>query len=139
MFSYKKIDMLNLTVEDNFVYYNNEILIIKSPIINYELKDEELMLKINGDSDSHIIFLNLCSYIERLFKNLKIKIKINIITNRNDIINRSVKILINKNSKFYDTDREEMFKNNVKSLGKVICSFSVENGNLILHEMLQIK
>lgn len=139
MFSYKKIDMLNLTVEDNFVYYNNEILIIKSPIINYELKDEELMLKINGDSDCHIIFLNLCSYIERLFKNLKIKIKINIITNRNDIINRSVKILINKNSKFYDTDREEMFKNNVKSLGKVICSFSVENGNLILHEMLQIK
>ena len=137
MFSYKKIDMLNLTVGDNFVYYNNEILIIKSPIINYELKDEELMLKINGDSDSHIIFLNLCSYIERLFKNLKIKI--NIITNRNDIINRSVKILINKNSKFYDTDREEMFKNNVKSLGKVICSFSVENGNLILHEMLQIK
>lgn len=137
MFSYKKIDMLNLTVEDNFVYYNNEILIIKSPIINYELKDEELMLKINGDSDCHIIFLNLCSYIERLFKNLKIKI--NIITNRNDIINRSVKILINKNSKFYDTDREEMFKNNVKSLGKVICSFSVENGNLILHEMLQIK
>ena len=95
------------------------------------------MLKINGDSDSHIIFLNLCSYIERLFKNLKIKI--NIITNRNDIINRSVKILINKNSKFYDTDREEMFKNNVKSLGKVICSFSVENGDLILHEMLQIK
>ena len=137
MFSYKKIDMLNLTVGDNFVYYNNEILIIKSPIINYELKDEELMLKINGDSDSHIIFLNLCSYIERLFKNLKIKI--NIITNRNDIINRSVKILINKNSKFYDTDREEMFKNNVKSLGKVICSFSVENGDLILHEMLQIK
>ena len=118
MFSYKKIDMLNLTVEDNFVYYNNEILIIKSPIINYELKDDELMLKINGDSDCHIIFLNLCSYIERLFKNLKIKI--NIITNRNDIINRSVKILINKNSKFYDTDREEMFKNNVKSLGKVI-------------------
>ena len=139
MFSYKKIDMLNLTVEDNFVYYNNEILIIKSPIINYELKDGELMLKINGDSDSHIIFLNLCSYIERLLKNLKIKIKINIITNRNDIINRSVKILINKNSKFYDTDREEMFKNNVKSLGKVICSFSVENGDLILHEMLQIK
>lgn len=137
MFSYKKIDMLNLTVENNFVYYNNEILIIKSPIIKYELKDEELMLKINGDSDSHIIFLNLCSYIERLFKNLKIKI--NIITNRNDIINRSVKILINKNSKFYDTDREEMFKNNVKSLGKVICSFSVENGDLILHEMLQIK
>lgn len=137
MFSYKKIDMLNLTVEDNFLYYNNEILIIKSPIINYELKDEELMLKINGDSDSHIIFLNLCSYIERLLKNLKIKV--NIITNRNDIINRSVKILINKNSKFYDTDREEMFKNNVKSLGKVICSFLVENGDLILHEMLQIK
>lgn len=137
MLSYKKIDMLNLTIEDKSIYYNNEILIIKSPIINYELKNKELMLKINGDSDSHIIFLNLCSYIERLFKNLKIKI--NIIKNRNDINNRSIEIIINENSKFYDVDREEMFENNVKSLGKIICSFSSENGNLILHEMLQIK
>ena len=39
MFSYKKIDMLNLTVEDNFVYYNNEILIIKSPIINLKTRN----------------------------------------------------------------------------------------------------
>ena len=137
MLSYKKIDMLNLTIEDKSIYYNNKILIIKSPIINYDLKNKELMLKINGDSDSHIIFLNLCSYIERLFKNLKVKI--DIIKNRNDINNRSIEIIIDENSKFYDVDREEMFRNNVKSQGKIICSFSCKNGNLILDEMLQIK
>ena len=73
MFSYKKIDMLNLILIDDRVCYNNENLLIKSPIINYEVKEDKLLLKINGDADSHIIFLNLCSYIERLFKNSKIK------------------------------------------------------------------
>jgi hypothetical protein len=137
MFSYKKIDMLNLILIDDRVCYNNENLLIKSPIINYEVKDDKLLLKINGDADSHIIFLNLCSYIERLFKNSKIKS--DIIKHRNDIDNRCIVILINEKSKFFDIDREEIFKNNVKNSGKIMCSFSCENGQLILCEQLQLQ
>ena len=115
MFSYKKIDLLRLQLQEleNSIYYNNEILIIKSPIINYEFKDEKLMLKINADSDSHITFMNLCSYIERLFKNSKISVEI--IKNRNDIENRCVIIFINEKSKYYDADKEEIFKSNIKT------------------------
>jgi hypothetical protein len=139
MFSYKKIDLLRLQLQEleNSIYYNNEILIIKSPIINYEFKDEKLMLKINADSDSHITFMNLCSYIERLFKNSKINVEI--IKNRNDIENRCVIIFINEKSKYYDADKEEIFKSNIKSSGKIICSFSANNGKLILIQLLQLQ
>jgi ABC-type phosphate transport system ATPase subunit len=137
MISYKKIDMLNLVLKDNSVCYNDENLIIKSPIINYDIKDDKLMLIINADSDAHSTFLNLCSYIERLFKN--VKIKADIIKNRNDINNRSVIISMDKNCKFYDINREEIFKNNIKSSGKIMCSFLCEEGKLKLSQLLQIK
>jgi hypothetical protein len=137
MISYKKIDMLNLHVVDDSIYYKDNELIIKSPIINYEIKDEKLMLKINDCSDLHIKFIDLCCYIERLFKNAKIKT--DIIKNRNENYNRIILISITENCKFYDIYKEEIFRSNIKSFGKIICSFLCKNGILILHEMLQIK
>ena len=137
MISYKKIDMLNLHVVDDSIYYKNNELIIKSPIINYEIKDENLILKINNDSDLHIKFIDLCSYIVRLFKNAKIKT--DIIKNRDDINNRSILISISKDCKFYDTDKEEIFRGNIKSSGKIMCLFLCKNGNFTLSQLLQIK
>jgi hypothetical protein len=137
MISYKKIDMLNLHIVDNSIFYKNTELIIKSPIINYEIKDEKIMLKINDDSDLHIKFIDLCCYIERLFKNSKIKT--DIIKNRNDINNRSISISISENCKFYDTDREEIFRSSIKSSGKIICLILCKNGNFTLSQLLQIK
>lgn len=137
MISYKKIDLLNLHVVEDTIYYKNTELIIKSPIINYEIKDEKLMLKINDDSELHIKFIDLCSYIERLFKNAKIKT--DIIKNRNDVNNRSVLISISENCKFYDTDRDEIFRSNIKSFGKIMCSILCKNGNFTLSQFLQIK
>jgi hypothetical protein len=137
MLSYKKIDLLNLVLKENILYYDSKILTIKSPIINYDIMDDKIMLKVNGDADSHITFLNLCSYIERLFKNLKIKT--DIIGNRNDIDNRSIIISINEKSKFFDINKEEIFRNNLKNSGKIMCSFSCENGKIVLCQLLQIK
>lgn len=137
MISYKKIDLLNLHIKNNSIFHDDSSLIIKSPIINYDLKDDKLVLKINGDSDAHITFITICSYIERLFKNSNIKT--DIIKNRNDIDNRSVIILLSENCKFYDIDREEIFKNNIKSSGKIMCSFLCEEGKLKLSQLLQIK
>jgi len=137
LISYKKIDMLNLHIVEDSVYYKNTELLIKSPIINYEIKDENLILKINNDSDLHIKFIDLCSYIERLFKNAKIKT--DIIKNRNDINNRSISLSIKENCKFYDTDMEEIFRTNIKSSGKIMCLFLCKNGNFLLSQLLQIK
>jgi hypothetical protein len=137
MLSYKNIDLLNLNLVNNIIFYKDENLTITSPIINYDLKDEKLFLKINGDSELHVTFVNLCSYIERLFKNLEIKT--DIIKNRNDLINRTIVISINENSTFYDVEREEIFKSNIKSSGKIVCSFLCENGKFFLCQLLQIK
>jgi hypothetical protein len=129
MFSYKKIDLLKLTVINKQLLFNGDSLIIKSPIINYEFDDNKLILKINGDADSHSIFLNLCSFIERLFKNSESKI----------LSNNSVIISIDEHSKFYDYNRDEIGKNIIKNGGKIICSFSCKNGICTLIELLQIK
>lgn len=137
MVSYKKIDLLKLQEAESSIYYKDEILTVKSPIINYDFKDEKLILKINGDSDAHVTFLNLCSYIERMFK--KSKINSDVIKDKNDINNRGIIISINENCKYYNVDREEIFKSNIKSSGKIICSFSANNGIFILNQLLQIK
>ena len=137
MVSYKKIDLLKLQEAESSIYYNDEILTVKSPIINYDFKDEKLILKINGDSDAHVTFLNLCSYIERMFK--KSKINSDVIKDKNDINNRGIIISINENCKYYNVDREEIFKSNIKSSGKIICSFSANNDIFILNQLLQIK
>jgi hypothetical protein len=139
MISYKKIDLLNLHVNliDGAIYYKNSELVIKSPIINYDIKDETLILKINDDSDAHVTFIDLCSYIERLFKNAKIKT--DIIKNRNDINNRNIAVSIRENCKFFDTEREEIFGNNIKSSGKIMCSILCKNGKFSSNQLLQIK
>jgi hypothetical protein len=129
MFSYKKIDLLKLTVINKQLLFNGDTLIIKSPIINYEYNDDKLILKINSDADSHNTFLNLCSYIERLFKNSDSKI----------LNNNSVAISIDECSKFYDYNKDEIGKNGIKNGGKIICSFSCKNGICTLIELLQIK
>jgi hypothetical protein len=134
MFSYKKIDLLKLTVTNKQLLFDGNTLIIKSPIINYDFNDNKLILKINCDADSHNVFLNLCSYIERLFKNLDIKNLDNKILNNNSVI-----ISIDEQSKFYDYNKDEICKNSIKHGGKIICSFSCTNGIATLIELLQIK
>ena len=129
MFSYKKIDLLKLTVVNNELLFNGDALVIKTPIINYDFNEDKLILKINKDADSHSIFLNLCAYIEILFKNVDHKI----------LNNNSMIISIDKCSKYYDYNKDEICKNSIKSGGKIICSFSCKNGICTLIELLQIK
>jgi hypothetical protein len=131
MISYKKIDLLKLTVLDDCLLFNTEMLIIKSPIMKYEFSEDMFILKINPDSDRHNTFLNLCSYIERLFRTFNLKSKI--------INNNDINLYIDDNSEFYDSNKEEINKKLVKNTGKIICSFKCKSGKFFLKEMLQIK
>jgi hypothetical protein len=131
MFSYKKIDLLKLKVTNDTLVLENLDLTIKSPIINCEFNGDKLILIINSDSDSHNTFLNLCSYIERLFKSHDIKSQI--------ISNNLIHINIDKTSEFYDSNKEEISKSLIKTGGKIICSFTCKNGKLYLKQLLQLK
>jgi hypothetical protein len=128
MISYKKIDLLKLKVVNKKLYLDEEILTIKSPIINYEFIEDKLHLKINGDADTHSIFLNLCAYIERLFKIQDVKTGI--------INNNAIMVNTDNTSTFYDSNKEEISKISIRNGGKAVCSLSCENGELFLKELL---
>jgi hypothetical protein len=126
MISYKKIDILNIRrKEDNKLYHKDKEFNIKSPIIIYEIKDSILELKINKHSESHNTFLNICSYIERLFTIKEVETKLT--------TSNTISININNESKFYDENSKHILKNNLNKEGKCLFSFKYYNGNFILN------
>ena len=128
MLSYKLIDLLKLSVKDFNILYNDEYLEIKSPIIMYEHEKDAICLIINNNSYSHSDFINLCSYIDRLFNVKEIS--------SNNVKNGNIKLLINKSSVFYDENKKII---PIKKRGKIICSFNCVNGNFVLKQLLFVK
>jgi len=132
MISYKKINLLDLSITPDFVIQNKNIdLQIKSPIIMYSIKDSLLCLQINKNSDTHNLFQNLCGYIDRLFK-IK-NVESHLINDDNIILN------IEDSSKFYDENSKITLRSNIKKEGKTICSFKCDNGKFTLNQFLSLK
>lgn len=132
MLSYKKINLLDLRLcEDCSIKNKEEVLEIKSPIMTYLLSDSSLSLNINKHSDSHNLFMNICGYIDRLFKITEITC--DCMKNENIIIN------ITETSKFYDENSKLINIKNVKKEGKMICSFTCDRGKFNLKSLLLIK
>lgn len=132
MLSYKKINLLDLTITSDYVIMNKEVkLQIKTPIIMYSIKDSEFHLHINKHSDSHNLFQNLCGYINRLFKIKDIQCD----TVKDD----NVILTIDDDSKFYDENSKITLRSNIKKEGKTICSFTCSNGKFILNQFLTLR
>ena len=129
MTSYKKIDLIKLYIEDSFIFLDDKKLLIKTPIIYFEYREDHIILKIKNNAENHVKFLQLCTHIERLFKTKNIK------TNINNSL--EIKVLINDNSKFYDINGKLI--NSIKNGGKIICSLECFNGTMSLVELLYIK
>ena len=129
MLSYKLIDLLKLGVKDFDILYNNEYLEIKSPIITYEYEKDNVYLIINSNSHIHNTFVNMCSYIDRLFNVNEIP--------SNNVKDGNIKILIDKFSVIYSENKKII--TNIKRTGKIICSFNCVNGNFVLKKMLFVK
>lgn len=132
MLSYKNINLLDLRLsDDNIINNKDETLQIKSPIITYSIKDTLLYLNINNHSDSHNLFMNICGYIDRLFKITEISC--------NSVIKNKIVINILEDSKFYDENGKLMNIRHVRKEGKIICSFICSNGEFHLKNFLPIK
>tara|TARA_Y100000004_G_C8906610_1_gene408992 strand:- start:143 stop:553 length:411 start_codon:yes stop_codon:yes gene_type:complete len=136
MISYKNIDMLQLTIDDNKTLLNKETPVeIKSPIMLFSLDENEdfLNFSINRDAENHCVFLNLSRYIERLynFKNIESNL------NTND----SILIYVGKdiNYQLFDSDNKNTTKEKIKYGGKAIFSFVTNNGRHELTQLLMIK
>lgn len=132
MLSYKKINLLDLRLCEDFSIKNKEeTLEIKSPIIMYNLKETSLQLNINKHSDSHNLFMNICGYIDRLFKITDISSEC--MRNENIIVN------LTETSKFYDENSKLINVKNIKKEGKMICSFTCDKGQFNLKSLLLVK
>jgi hypothetical protein len=129
MTSYKKIDLIKLYVKESSIFLDDKKLLIKTPIIYFDYKEDHIILKIKNNAENHVKFLQLCTHIERLFKTKGIK------TNINNSL--EIKVLINEISKFYDINASPI--NNIKHGGKIICSLECFNGTMSLVELLYIK
>jgi|TARA_B110001450_G_scaffold120288_1_gene113384 hypothetical protein len=132
MISYKKINLTGLYIHDTELKYNvnDDILIIKCPIIIAEKCDEGLILKINNDSHSHDNFMNVCGYIKTLYNVKKI--------NTNATLNNMILLKNNTSSKFFDSDKNIIPFSKLKSEQKVVCSFKCVNGHFLISQCLLV-
>ena len=129
MISYKKIDLLQLSVNSENELLLNDIKInIKSPVLYINRENNYIVCSVNKDSDNHNLFLNLCGYIFRLFNIKQLDCSF--------IKENSIYINITNSSRFYDENKKEI--NAIKDNNKGIISFYGQNGELLLHQFLKI-
>ena len=129
MISYKRIDLLKLSISTDFyILHSDEPLEIKTPIIEYILEKDSINLIINNNSDSHNTLLDICSYIDRLFNVKDISCS--------NVKDKNIKISIDKSSVCYDENGKVI---PIKKNGKIICSFKINKGVFILKQLLFIK
>ena len=135
MISYKNIDMLQLTIDDEKKLLNKDKLVeIKSPIMIFSLGDDDFLhFTVNRDAENHCVFINLSRYIERLY-NFK-NIESNLNTNDSIIIYAGKDI----NYQIFDSDSKNITKEKIKYGGKAIFSFITVNGRHELVQLLMIK
>tara|TARA_B100000965_G_scaffold359539_2_gene339651 strand:+ start:1990 stop:2400 length:411 start_codon:yes stop_codon:yes gene_type:complete len=136
MISYKNIDILQMSIDDDQkLLHGNEFIEIKSPILLFTLSDDEnyIHFNINNEAENHNVFLNLCRYIERLF-NIK-KIDVDLCTKNTVIVYIGPEI----NYKLFDSDYKNITKDKLKYGGKAIFSFLTKNGRNNLVQLLLIK
>lgn len=132
MISYKKINLLDLNIQNTELRYgtSKDILILKSPIIIAEKDKDSLILKINNNSDSHDKFMNMCGYINTIC--IVNKIKTGIILN-NTIILKKTNV-----SKFFDENKNNISFSKLKDIQKVVCSFTCCDGCFLIEHCLMI-
>lgn len=132
MISYKKINLTGLYIHGTELRYiiPEDILIIKSPIINAEKDNGRLILKINKDSHIHDNFINVCGYIKTLYNVKKIC---------TDMTLNSAIILKNTtSSKFFDEYKNDIPFSKLKGTEKVVCSFTCNDGHFLISQCLLV-
>lgn len=131
MISYKKINMVDLSLDDEQLKYKGDNLLLKTPIIYVNRDDNKFLMKINKMSKPHDTFLNICGYINTLHSTKKKEC---------DLINNDCIVAFSTNeSRFFNKDRNIISSMSFKKETKVICSLYCNKGKLIISECLIIE
>lgn len=131
MISYKNIDILKFSFDNN-ILYNQKTFDIKTPIICFELdkSNNKLTLLINKYSNVHNILYNQVAYIERIlnFNNV----------NSNILIKDDILLNIDSESLFFDLNAKKVNKENLIG-NKCILTFYFKNNEPYVRQLLIVK
>jgi len=133
MISYKNIDLLNINLVENDVYFGEELLIIKTPSIYLtDISNSEknfLRARIDTSINTHNRLKEVLLYISRIYKNND---------HETDIIeDYDFNILLDKNSSFFDSSHNVISKNSFNRESRAVCSIFIKNGDIYLHQCLK--
>lgn len=130
MISVKNIDLLCIKLLEEDVYYNSELLIIKTPILKaINISNEDLNLieiDIEGFTKSHNRLKEVLLFINRKYK------ECNLFKENNILVN------IDSNSAFFDSNKTRITKNSLNKVSRIICSLFIKGGNIYLHQCMKI-
>jgi hypothetical protein len=125
--SYKYIDNLKISFKDGKVYNEDNIFYVKSPIINFEIQNKKLIIKVNKNSEKHDTFVNILEHIERLIDNNTIFIE-----------NDKITMYITPISKLFDFNTREIEIGNMIG-NKCVVSFIIDEYTLKVVQLLMVK
>lgn len=130
MISIKKIDLLDIKILENDVYYKDSLLLLKTSVltaINCS-QDSENFIKLTIDTNisnqnrlkETILFINR-SYPDTYF------IKEHCF----------LYVKLDSDSKFFDSNGNKITKNGLNKESKIICSIFIKNGIIYLHQCMK--
>lgn len=132
MLSIKNIDLLNIQIKDKNVYYDSDLLIIKSPIVNVINNSEEELNSIEIQLDYFIRSNNrlkeILLYVKRKYSEIGINFN----------IESCLKVIIDSESLFFDNNQNKISKNSFNKETRVICSLYIKEGFIYLHQCMKI-
>jgi hypothetical protein len=133
MISIKNIDLLNIKIKNNIVFYKEDLLIIKSPIVNAINNSEKDLNSIKIELDSSIKSSRLKEillYIKRKYTELDL--------NLNFIDENILDIKIESDSLFFDSNHNKISKNSLNRESRILCSFYIKNSDVYLHQCMKL-
>lgn len=131
MISIKNIDLLDIKIAEDTVYYKNELLLLKTCIlkaINCSQEDDNyIKVTINPNISSQNRLKEIILFINRNFPDAY-------------FIHEQyyMYIKLDSDSKFFDINGTRITKNNLNKETKIICSIFIKNGVVYLHQCMKV-
>ncbi len=131
MISAKNINLLEIKLKNEDVYYKDELLILKTGItdaIDCSQKDENF-IKINIDAtlSSNNRLKEVILFINRLYPTI-------FLINEENTLH----INIDSESKFFNSNGEKITKNSLNKKSRILCSIFIKKGIIYLHQCMKL-
>lgn len=131
MISIKNIDLLDIKIVEDTVYYKNELFLLKTGILNAincsQEDDNYIKVTIDPNISNQNRLKEIMLFINRNFPD------VHFIHEQYHMY-----IKIDSDSKFFDINGNRITKNSLNKETKIICSIFIKNGIVYLHQCMKV-